>query len=92
MPVIVVNLPPAVFGEIRGFVDKGLHASPEQFLEIAASNLVALERGATPEQVLTGGHRYPVDQIAQKSAQPAPPYDDLDEVMRARKAKAYWNF
>lgn len=57
MPVVLVNLSPAVFEEIRNLVDRGLYSRPEQFLEIAASNQVALERGATPEQVLAGDHR-----------------------------------
>jgi hypothetical protein len=57
MPVIAVNLAAGVFAEVRTLVEKGLYASPEQFMEIAAFNQLALERGATPEEVVAHGHR-----------------------------------
>ena len=39
MPFLTTNLSPAAFEEIKALVEKGLYASPEQFLEIAAFNL-----------------------------------------------------
>ena len=57
MPVIASNLSSGLFEKIRGLVDKGLYMSPEQFLEIAAFNQVALEEGYTPEEIIERGHR-----------------------------------
>lgn len=57
MPVVAVNISPSVFNDIAAFVGRGLYSSPEQFLEIAAFNQVALERGATPAEVVERGHR-----------------------------------
>lgn len=51
VPVIAVNLAPSVFANIHALVTRGLYASPEQFLEIAAFNQVALERGAKPDDL-----------------------------------------
>jgi hypothetical protein len=48
MPFLTTNLAGSVFEEIKALVEKGLYASPEQFLEIAAFNQLALERGAKP--------------------------------------------
>lgn len=56
MPVIAVNLAPAVFTEISSLVEKGFYASPAQFLEIAAFNQVALERGTKPTDTTEEGH------------------------------------
>lgn len=51
MPVIAVNLSPKTYAEIVGLVGQGAYANPEQFLEIAAFNQLALERGLTPEDL-----------------------------------------
>lgn len=48
MPFLTTNLAASVFEEIKALVERGLYASPEQFLEIAAFNQLALERGAKP--------------------------------------------
>lgn len=75
MPVVAVNLSASVFGEIRRLVEKTLYTSPEQFLEIAAFNQVALERGQSPEEIVKQGHlRTPaaarvVDSTAKKEKQ-----------------------
>jgi hypothetical protein len=45
MPIVAVNLPLTIFTEIDALVTAGLYTSPEQFLEIAAYNQLALERG-----------------------------------------------
>jgi DNA-binding transcriptional ArsR family regulator len=48
MPLLTTNIRAVAFEEIKTLVGKGLYASPEQFLEIAAFNQLALERGAKP--------------------------------------------
>ncbi|MGH7436535.1 MAG: hypothetical protein ACRENE_12750 [Polyangiaceae bacterium] len=70
MPVIAVNLAAGVFADISGLVGKGRYASPEQFMEIAAFNQLALERGATPEELLAQGHRSPRPQGPSGSSKP----------------------
>jgi hypothetical protein len=67
VPVVAVNVSNAVFEELRGLVEKGLYVSPEQFLEIAAFNQLALERGATPAQVMAGGHRGPDPKLPERA-------------------------
>jgi hypothetical protein len=57
MPVIAVNVAANIFSEIAELVQEGQYANPEQFLEIAAYNQLALERGLTPAQVIERGHR-----------------------------------
>lgn len=37
MPAIAVNLSSSIYARIRALVENGLYGSPEQFLEIAAS-------------------------------------------------------
>lgn len=69
VPVVAVNVAPSVFAEIHTFVTRGLYASPEQFLEIAAFNQVALERGAKPEDLPTRGGT--VDEPAPKRTKAA---------------------
>lgn len=48
MPFLTANLAASVFDEIKALVERGLYASPDQFLEIAAFNQLALERGVKP--------------------------------------------
>jgi hypothetical protein len=57
MPIFAVNLSERLFGSIRELVEKGLYQSLEGFLEVAAYNQLALERGVTPHQLLDRGHR-----------------------------------
>ena len=57
MTLIAVKLAPAIYDKIRGYVEKGLYVSPEQFLEIAAFNQVALEAGVRPNEIVSRGHR-----------------------------------
>jgi hypothetical protein len=51
MPIIAVNLTPSVYDKVKAFVERGLYTSPEQFLEIACFNQVALEHGVRPEDL-----------------------------------------
>jgi hypothetical protein len=55
MPIVAVNLSQSLFTEVSRLVEQGLYASPEQLLEIAAFNQVALERGASPGEAVTRG-------------------------------------
>jgi hypothetical protein len=57
MPVIAVNVASKLFSEITDLVQGGAYASPEQFLEIAAFNQLALEKGMSPSEVIARGHR-----------------------------------
>jgi hypothetical protein len=53
MPIIAVNVPPGTFNEVMALVSAQRYASPEQFLEIAAYNQLALERGARVGDLVT---------------------------------------
>lgn len=57
MPVIAVNLSQKTYADIIALVTAGAYSGPEQFLEIAAFNQLALERGLTPEELLKTIHR-----------------------------------
>jgi hypothetical protein len=57
MPVIAVNLSQKTYTDIMALVAKGAYSGPEQFLEIAAFNQLALERGLTPEELVKGIYR-----------------------------------
>jgi hypothetical protein len=69
MPAVVLNIAPKLFSEIQQLVDKGMYASTEQFLEIAAANQLALERGQTPAEIVERGLRAE----AVKAPEPAVP-------------------
>jgi hypothetical protein len=53
MPIIAVNVPPGTFSEVMALVAAQRYASPEQFLEIAAFNQLALERGTRVGELVT---------------------------------------
>src|SRR5262245_2884455 len=57
MPLIAMNLSDKLFYQIKELVERGLYISPEAFLEIAAFNQLALERGAAPTEIIEKGHR-----------------------------------
>jgi hypothetical protein len=57
MPVIAVNISQKTYADIMSMVAAGAYSGPEQFLEIAAFNQLALERGLTPEELLQTIHR-----------------------------------
>jgi hypothetical protein len=57
VPVIATNLSASIFEEINRHVQTGTYSSVEQFLEIAAFNQLALERGVTPAEIVNHGHR-----------------------------------
>jgi hypothetical protein len=66
MPLLAMNLSDKLFLQIKELVEKGAYQNPESFLEIAAFNQLALERGATPDEVIARGHRKIVDSGAAK--------------------------
>jgi hypothetical protein len=53
MPIITVNVPLSTFTEVMALVSAQRYASPEQFLEIAAYNQLALERGTRVGDLVT---------------------------------------
>jgi hypothetical protein len=57
MPLLAVNVSDRLFVDIKELVEKGKYQSPESFLEIAAFNQLALERGASPAELIQKGHR-----------------------------------
>jgi hypothetical protein len=57
MPLLAINLSDTLADQIKPLVEKGLYKSFEAFLEIAAFNQLALERGATPSEIISKGHR-----------------------------------
>src|SRR5437016_3846959 len=57
MPLLAVNVSDKLLFDIKEHVEKGKYQSPESFLEIAAFNQLALERGATPAELIGKGHR-----------------------------------
>jgi hypothetical protein len=59
MPLIAVNLSDKLLQEIRELVERERYASLESFIEIGAFNQLALERGATPAEIIERGHRRP---------------------------------
>lgn len=72
--MVAVNLSEKLLLEIRCLVDAGRYTTLESFIEIGAFNQLALERGATPAEVIERGHRRtPADAQAQQDAAKANP-------------------
>ena len=57
MPLLAINLSDTLFDQIKPLVDKSLYKSLEAFLEIAAFNQLAMERGVAPAEIVERGHR-----------------------------------
>ena len=57
MPLLAINLSDTLFDQIKPLVEKGLYKSFEAYLEIAAFNQLAMERGVTPAEIVERGHR-----------------------------------
>jgi hypothetical protein len=57
MALFAVNLSEKIFIAIKALVEEGAYESLENFLEIAAFNQLALERGASPTEIIARGHR-----------------------------------
>lgn len=57
MPLIAVNLSDKILVEVRELIEKGRYTSLEAFIEIGAFNQLALERGASPDEIIERGHR-----------------------------------
>jgi hypothetical protein len=74
MPLLAINLSDKLYGEIKPLVEQGLYQSFEAFLEISAFNQLAMERGASPAEIVEKGHRRVrdadgADDWAERSAQ-----------------------
>jgi hypothetical protein len=57
MALFAINLSDKLFADIKRLVEQDKYQSFESFLEIAAFNQLALERGATPAEIVERGHR-----------------------------------
>ncbi len=57
MAMLAMNISDRLFQQIKELVERGLYFSPEAFLEIAAFNQLALERGVSPTEIIEKGHR-----------------------------------
>jgi hypothetical protein len=57
MPLLAINLSDKLFQAVKELVEGNKYQTFESFLEIAAFNQLALERGATPSEVIARGHR-----------------------------------
>jgi hypothetical protein len=57
MPLLAINLSDKLFFHVKELVERGLYQSFESFVEIAAFNQLAMERGASPAEIVEKGHR-----------------------------------
>jgi hypothetical protein len=57
MPLLAINLSDKLFREIRALVEGGKYDDFDGFLEVAAYNQLALQRGAAPSDIVARGHR-----------------------------------
>jgi hypothetical protein len=72
MPLLTVNIAAKTFDEIGKLVGKGLYSGMDQFMEVAALNQLALERGVSPEELKEKGHREsPASSLAARVSGPA---------------------
>ncbi len=88
MPIATVNLSATVFEDIKALVERGLYKGLEQFLEIAAFNQLALERGVSAAEIVQNGHRssnsFTKTATSEAAGKRATPF--TDEPSRSRKA------
>jgi hypothetical protein len=57
MPLLAFNMASKTFEDITRLVERGLYSGLDQFLEVAALNQLALERGVSPEELKAKDHR-----------------------------------
>src|SRR5260370_29224993 len=57
MPLMTFNIASKTFEEISKLVERGSYSGLDQFLEVAALNQLALERGVSPDELKAKGHR-----------------------------------
>src|SRR5437660_12032345 len=73
MPLLAINLSDKLFLAIKQQIEKGSYQNFESFLEISAFNQLALERGATPAELVARGHRsVPSNDVERSYARSAP--------------------
>lgn len=80
MPLLAINLSDTLFAQIKEHVEKGKYSSFEAFIEISAFNQLALERGATPAEIVERGHRK-INQAKPESA------DDTEKPVERKKSE-----
>src|SRR5262245_32573960 len=68
MPLLAINVSDKLFFQVKELVEGGTYQSFETFLEVAAYNQLALERGASPAAVIAQGHRHIRDGDGQDGA------------------------
>src|SRR5438270_13908487 len=68
MPLLTFNLASRTFDDITKLVERGLYSGLDQFLEVAALNQLALERGVSPDELKAKGHRSPPSVAASTKA------------------------
>src|SRR5437660_1201068 len=59
MPLLTLNLASKTFEEVTKLIERGLYSGLDQFIEVAALNQLALERGVSPEELKAKDHRAP---------------------------------
>src|SRR5436309_1016120 len=82
--MLALNLSDTLYDQIKPLVEKGLYKNFESFLEIAAFNQLALERGATPSEIVERGHRKIKDH--QPDGNGVPRAEKAEPVARAARA------
>jgi len=90
MAVIAVNLAPRTFAEIMNLVSAGSYTGPEQFVEIAVFNQIALEKGASLTELMTveSSQKSAKDLITRKAPRASPGTKDLgSQVSLSTKGK-----
>src|SRR6266508_2008244 len=70
MPLLAINLSDKTFAVIKKLIEQGKYQSLESFIEVAALNQIALERGASPSEVIARGHRKPASISSRNRASP----------------------
>jgi hypothetical protein len=92
MPLLAINLSDTLFDQIKVLVEKGLYKSFESFVEIAAFNQLAMERGATPTEIVERGHRKVRDSTVNNGSpvgeMPMPPPEPAIKVSRTATVRS----
>ncbi|MBV8126714.1 MAG: hypothetical protein JO114_03505 [Planctomycetaceae bacterium] len=92
MPLLAINLSDTLFEQVKVLVEKGLYKSFESFIEIAAFNQLAMERGATPAEIVERGHRkikdFAVNNGMHAAEKSKPPPDPVAKVSRTATVRS----
>ena len=84
MPLLAINLSAKTFAVVRELVEEGRYSDLDNFIEVASLNQIALERGASPSELIARGHREPVSissrAQASREAKPAAASDNNERL------------